>query len=231
MLLALDFLESAFLSGALPGGSWGSGSGPPGGPPHLLLPSGGPLSLAGRSGSLEFGGFLNLFIPTGFIPVGGGPTGFPTEDVTGSDDWGTRLSLIILSYFSRISRSAKISLSLTCNLAFILAIAICFFLLCVAGQLFEVRLHSLLFFLVFGVHGSIVPDHVVHGHICLFTHGPQFDCVFFLHEQHLLSQIVTDCVVCQIYFALVFCDLHVAYLFLSHHRPSRQAVFCNLQQP
>ena len=61
MLLALDFLESMLLSGTLPGGSWGSGSGPPGGPPLLLRPSDGPLSFAGRSRSLEFGGFLNLF--------------------------------------------------------------------------------------------------------------------------------------------------------------------------
>ena len=82
-----------------------------------------------------------------------------------------------------------------------------FFLLCVARQLCKMRLLSLLFFLVFGVDGSVVPNHVMRGHICLFPHGPQFVCVFFLHEQHLFSQLVADCVVCQIYFALVSCDL------------------------
>ena len=61
-----------------------------------------------NSGSLEFGGFLNLFIPGGFTPAGGGPTGLPTGDFTGSNDcWKTSgvvgLSPIILSYFFRNS--------------------------------------------------------------------------------------------------------------------------------
>ena len=127
MLLALDFLESEFLSGALPGGSWGSGSGPPGGPPHLLLPFDGILSLAGGPGSLEFGGFLNLLIPAGCAPAGGIPIGCATGGVTGSDvRLGTELSPIIWWHLSRNSWSAKISSSLAYHLALNLALAICY---------------------------------------------------------------------------------------------------------
>ena len=85
--------------------------------------------------------------------------------------------------------------------------------------------------LVFGVDGSVVPNHVMHGHICLLTPGPQLVCVFFLHEQHLFSQFATDGVVCQIYFALVFCDLQVMLpTFLSCinvHRGELSFVICD----
>ena len=39
------------------------------------------------------------------------------------------------------------------------------------------------------------------------SNRPQLFCVFFLHGQHLFSQFITDCVVSQLNFALVFSDL------------------------
>ena len=79
------------------------------------------------SGSLGYGGFLNLLFPTGFAPAGGGPTGLPTEGVIGSDAcWKTWFSLNILLLLARTYWNAKVLLSLRCNLAFILATAICF---------------------------------------------------------------------------------------------------------
>ena len=82
-----------------------------------------------------------------------------------------------------------------------------FFFMSAEKQYSKLRLHALLFFQVFGIHGSVVPYCVMHCCMFLLMDRNSFACCSCTSD--IFSANSSPTVVCQFNFALVFCDLQI----------------------